>query len=107
MALSSLALSSSLLGRHNAGEHLRGWGGFFSGVLYLLCLVDTMIFAFEVSNLCHHSGLVIRVLECLKILKKSFGKESTRTDQPKFPPQHFLTKAILTARMSRKGQTKI
>jgi hypothetical protein len=24
----------------------------------------------------------------------SFGEESTRTDQPNFPPQRFLTKAI-------------
>ena len=37
----------------------------------------------------------------LEVLKMRFGKESTRTDQPNFPPQRFLTKAILTARMSR------
>ncbi len=36
----------------------------------------------------------------------SFGKESTRTDQPNFPPQHFLTKAIQTARMPRQRRTK-
>jgi hypothetical protein len=34
----------------------------------------------------------------------SFGEESTRTDQPNFPPQRFLKKAILTARMSRQRQ---
>jgi hypothetical protein len=32
----------------------------------------------------------------LEVPKMSFGKESTRTDQPNFPPQRFLTKAILT-----------
>jgi hypothetical protein len=37
----------------------------------------------------------------------SFGKESTRTDQPNFPPQHFLTKAILTARKSRTKKNKM
>jgi hypothetical protein len=31
----------------------------------------------------------------------SFGEESTRTDQPNFQPQRFLTKAIQTARKSR------
>jgi hypothetical protein len=36
----------------------------------------------------------------------SFGEESTRTDQPNFPPQRFLTKAIRTARMSRQRLTK-
>jgi hypothetical protein len=36
----------------------------------------------------------------------SFGEESTRTDQPNFPPQCFLTKVILTARMSRQRQKK-
>ena len=36
----------------------------------------------------------------------SFGKESTRTDRPNFPPQRFLTKAILTARKSRQRRTK-
>ncbi len=42
----------------------------------------------------------------LKVPKMSFGKESARTDQPNFPPQRFLTKAILTARMSRQRHTK-
>ncbi len=41
----------------------------------------------------------------LEVPKMSFGKESTRTDQPNFPPKRFLTKAILTARMSRQRQT--
>jgi hypothetical protein len=36
----------------------------------------------------------------------SFGEESTRSDQPNFPPQRFLKKAILTARMSRHRLTK-
>ena len=36
----------------------------------------------------------------------SFGEESTRTDQPNFPPQRFLTKAIQTARKSRQRRTK-
>jgi hypothetical protein len=37
----------------------------------------------------------------------SFGEESTRTEQePNFPPQRFLTKAILTARMPRQRRTK-
>ena len=36
----------------------------------------------------------------------SFGEESTITDQPNFPPQRFLTKAIQTARMSRQRLTK-
>ena len=36
----------------------------------------------------------------------SFGKELTRTNQPNFPPQRFLTKAIIPARMSRQRQTK-
>jgi len=36
----------------------------------------------------------------------SFGKESTRTDWPNFPPQRFLTKAIQTARKSRQRRTK-
>ena len=42
----------------------------------------------------------------LEVPTMSFGKELTRTDQPNFPQQHFLTKAILTARMSRQRQTK-
>jgi hypothetical protein len=37
----------------------------------------------------------------------SFGEESTRSDQPNFPPQRFLKKAILTARMSRQRLTKM
>ena len=37
----------------------------------------------------------------LEVPKMSFGTESTRTDQPNFPSQRFLTQAILTARMSR------
>ncbi len=40
----------------------------------------------------------------IEVPKMSFGEESTRTDQPNFPPQRFLTKAILTARMSRQRQ---
>jgi hypothetical protein len=32
----------------------------------------------------------------IEVPKMSFGKELTRTDQPNFPPQHFLTKAIIT-----------
>ncbi len=42
----------------------------------------------------------------LEVPKMSFGKESTRTDQPNFPPQRFLTKAILTASMLRQRRTK-
>ena len=39
--------------------------------------------------------------------KMSFvGEKSSRTDQPNFPPQRFLTKAILTAIMARQRQTK-
>ncbi len=52
----------------------------------------------------------MRVLEyfyiVLKVPKMSFRKESTRTDRPNFPPQRFLTKAILTARKSRQRRTK-
>jgi hypothetical protein len=40
----------------------------------------------------------------IEVLKMSFGEKSTRNDQPNFPPQRFLTKAILTARMSRQRQ---
>jgi len=46
------------------------------------------------------------VLQYPKVTKMSFGEELTRTDQPNFPPQHFLTKAILTARKSRQRRTK-
>ncbi len=42
----------------------------------------------------------------IEVPKMSFGKESTITNQPNFPPQHFLTKAILTARRSRQKQQK-
>jgi hypothetical protein len=41
-----------------------------------------------------------------KVPKMSFGKELTRTDQPNFPPQRFLTKSLLTARKSRQRETK-
>jgi hypothetical protein len=41
-----------------------------------------------------------------QVPKMSFGEESTRTDQPDFPPQRFLTKAIQTARKSRQRRTK-
>ena len=46
-------------------------------------------------------------LEYLKVPKMSFGKESTRTNQPNFPPQCFLTKSLLTARKSRQRETKM
>jgi hypothetical protein len=65
-----------------------------------------MIFTFEVSNLCQHNWLVVRVLEYLKVPKMSFGEESTRTDQPNIPQQRFLTKTIPTARMTRQRQEK-
>jgi hypothetical protein len=42
----------------------------------------------------------------IKVPKMSFGEESTRTDQPNFPPQRFLTKAVLTARRSRQKRQK-
>ena len=42
----------------------------------------------------------------LNVPKMSFSKESTRTDKLNFPPQRFLTKAILTARMSSQRGTK-
>ena len=42
----------------------------------------------------------------LEVPRMSFGEESTRTNQPNFPPQRFLTKAIIPARMSRQRQTK-
>ena len=42
----------------------------------------------------------------LEVPKMSFGEESTRTNQPNFPPQRFLTNVNLTARMSRQTQTK-
>jgi hypothetical protein len=48
----------------------------------------------------------VRVLEYLKAPKMSFGEESTITDQPNFPPQCFLTKAIPTARIPRQRLTK-
>ncbi len=50
---------------------------------------------------------ILEYFTYLEVPKMSFGKESTRTDQPNFPPQHFLTKAILTARMSRQRQTTL
>ncbi len=31
----------------------------------------------------------------IKVPKMSFGEESARIDQPNFPPQRFLTKAVL------------
>ena len=43
-------------------------------------------------------ALVVTVLQYFKVLKMSFGEESTRTDRPNFPPQRSLTKSILTAR---------
>ena len=46
----------------------------------------------------------LEYLTYLEVPKISFGEESIRTDQPTFPPQRFLTKAILTARMSRQRQ---
>ncbi len=42
----------------------------------------------------------------IEVPKMSFGEESTRIDQPSFPPQRFLTKAVLTARRSRQRQKK-
>jgi hypothetical protein len=40
----------------------------------------------------------------IEVPKMSFGEESTRIDKPNFPPQRFLTKAVLTARRSRQRQ---
>jgi len=37
-------------GRGDAGEHSRGRGGFFSGMLQSPCLVDNMIFTFVVPT---------------------------------------------------------
>jgi hypothetical protein len=31
----------------------------------------------------------------------SFGEESTRTDQPNFPPHRFLTKAIIQTAINK------
>ncbi len=38
-----------------------------------------------------------------QVPKMSFGEEPTRTDGPNFPPQRFLTKAVLTAREQNDG----
>ena len=46
-------------------------------------------------------------LEYLKVPTMSFGKESTRADQTNFPPQHFLTKSLITARKSIQRETKL
>ncbi len=43
----------------------------------------------------------------IEVPKMRFGEESTRIDQPNFPPQRFLTKAVLTARRSRQRQQKM
>ncbi len=42
----------------------------------------------------------------IEVPKMSFGEQLTRTDQPNFPPQRFLTKVILTARMSTQRRKK-
>jgi hypothetical protein len=72
--------------------------------VFVNCSEDDEIYPLTVfsPSSCRHNWLVVRVLEYLnlKVPKMSFGEESTRTDQPNFPPQHFWTKA------SRQRRTK-
>jgi hypothetical protein len=50
--------------------------------------------------------IALEYVTYFEVPKMSFCEESTRTDQLNFPPLRFLTKAILTARMSRQRRTK-
>jgi len=68
--------------------------------------MDTMIFTFEVSNSCRHNWLVVRLTRVPQGTKDEFWQGIDRADQPNFPPQRFLTKAILTARMVSQILTK-
>jgi len=88
----------------DAGEHSRGRGGFFSGMLYLLRLVDTMIFTVVVPTQQVSCDGTLEYFYIPRGTEDEFWRGIDQNQPTKFPTTAFSDKSHSN---SKYAKTKI